>query len=474
MGWPAPMRRAGRREGSLDRAAPLLVLFPENLSDPEGRESVIMSGKGRSASIHGFVLAAALLGAAGSPAAAVSNCAPDGVQSSGAVYRICMPEPTRWNRDLVVWAHGYVSVERPIGIPDDQLCLTDTFCLPTVINLLGFGFATTSYSANGLAALQGVADVSDLVDLFAATHGPPRRVYLVGASEGGLVTALAVEQRPDLFSGGLAACGPIGDFNFQVSYFGDFRVLFDYFFPGLLSGTPTDVPDELMESFDAIYEETIHPVVFDPANQQDLADFLKTGRVPFLPGDLPSMERSVLDGLWYNVFATEDAFAKLGGQPFGNLGKVYRGSSDDTALNAQVQRIGADPAALEEIAARYQTTGRLSRPLVTLHTTMDQQVPYGHEPRYRRKVVEAGSGALHVNIPVLRYGHCNFTALEALFGFAVVVGMVSQRPLEGVEAVLGDEADRASFDRLSASFGVPARVPGGPGRSAPAPLRRTE
>ena len=32
----------------------------------------------------------------------ISTCEPDGMQSSGAIYRICMPAPARWNGDLIV------------------------------------------------------------------------------------------------------------------------------------------------------------------------------------------------------------------------------------------------------------------------------------------------------------------------------------------------------------------------------------
>lgn len=50
-------------------------------------------------------------------------CDPDGLQESGAVYRICMPTFPPWNGDLVVYAHGYVSPTEPVGIPEDQMTL---------------------------------------------------------------------------------------------------------------------------------------------------------------------------------------------------------------------------------------------------------------------------------------------------------------------------------------------------------------
>ncbi len=117
-------------------------------------------------------------------------------------------------------------------IPEDQLCL-DGICIPDIVNQLGFGFATNSYSKTGLAILEGKADILDLVNIYAAQKGAPSKVYLVGASEGGIITALSLEQSPSVFSAGLAACGPLGNFPYQINYFGDARATFEYFFPGV-------------------------------------------------------------------------------------------------------------------------------------------------------------------------------------------------------------------------------------------------
>jgi hypothetical protein len=98
-----------------------------------------------------------------SPAA----CA-DGTQASGAIYRICMP--SLWNGDLIVYAHGYMAPNQPVHIPEEQLYLPDGTYIPTAINLLGYAFATTSYSTNGLAVREGLADLVDLVSIFKQDH----------------------------------------------------------------------------------------------------------------------------------------------------------------------------------------------------------------------------------------------------------------------------------------------------------------
>jgi len=385
-------------------------------------------------------------------AAGSASMCEDGPQASGAVYRICMPEAEAWNGDLVIYAHGYVAFNEPLAIPEDQLLLPDGTSIPEIMNGLGFAFATTSYSTNGLAIREGIADVADLAEIFRLKHGAPRRVYLGGASEGGLITALAVERFPDLFDGGLAVCGPIGGLRWQINYVGDFRVLFDYFFPGVIPGSIVDIPQEVVDNWDSVYEPAITAAL--TADERTLDQLLRVTRVPTDRRDPDSPTDTALNLLWYNAFGAHDAAAKLGGQPFDNQRRIYVGSGRDLRLNRQVQRYEADLAALEEINAHYQTSGRLASPLVTMHTTADPVVPYWHEVLYRARALAGGSARLHSNIPILRYGHCNFKVGEVLAGFALLVLKVTGRELVGAEAALPDAASREEFLQLARDVGA--------------------
>ena len=215
------------------------------------------------------VAAFALLLLCATPAAASSTCEVDGTQASGSIYRICMPAPADYNGMLVIWAHGFQDAGTPVEIPEDQLCIGD-FCIPEIINSLGFGFATNSYSKTGMAILQGKDDVLDLVSIYAAQKGAPSKVYLVGASEGGIITALSVEQHPDVYSAGLAACGPIGNFPMQINYFGDARATFNVFFPGLIPGPAFDPPPDLVAVWNDYFELIVKPIVMAPQNRAKL------------------------------------------------------------------------------------------------------------------------------------------------------------------------------------------------------------
>ncbi len=124
--------------------------------------------------------------------------------------------------------------------------------------------------------------------------------------------------------------------------------------------------------------------------------------------------------LWYNVFATNDGKLKLGGQPYDNQTRAYAGSFDDTALNQGIQSISAYGAALNTSEAQYQTTGILTRPVVTMHTTGDPIIPYWHAPLYVGKTILADNIALQRHRKIERYGHCTFTEIEVLNAFGAV------------------------------------------------------
>src|SRR4029450_4114666 len=108
--------------------------------------------------------------------------------------------------------------------------------------------------------------------------------------------------------------------------------------------------------------------------------------------------------------------------PLCNPNRLYLGSDNDILLNILVTRVFAQPAAVIAMNTSYRTTGVLRRPLITLHTLRDQQVPYAHELLYALKTLTSGSLLTrHLNIPVDRFGHCNFTQEEALLAFATML-----------------------------------------------------
>ena len=418
----------------------------------------------------GWVLIFLFIAGAVSAQDPLENCEVPGVQTSGSLYVICKAPGSNRNGSLVIWAHGFQDAGTDIGIPVNQLTFGDNVIIPQIVTSLGFDFATNSYSKTGLAVLQGSADILELVTIYTRDIGTPENVYLVGASEGGIITALLVEKHPEVFQAGLALCGPVGDFPFQINYFGDARVTFQYFFPWLLPKLSCDedqtpvrnwcnlVPGgDSTENWSECFEEIVKPELLDPSNRSRLDQWVRVAKLAHDPDNyLETVEKSAKDVLRYSMLNIEDAAETLGGFPFDNRRKWYWGSNKDFWLNLLVKRCTPDADAILEMKTFYNTSGKLQHPLITMHTLRDQQIPYIHEVFYNWKTFFQGSFLTkHINIPVDRYGHCNFTLEEALFSFGLMLFYAGDLDLlAGVGTALQGTGLEA-FEQMAEEYGLP-------------------
>ena len=358
-----------------------------------------------------------------------AGCQTAALPETSAPYQVCFPAD--WSGDLVVYAHGYVAADAPLAIPDDRV---DGEPVSRIVTALGYAYATTSYRANGLVADVAVDDVAELAAEVRRRFRPdPVRTFVVGVSEGGLVAALAAERHADLFAGAVAACGPIGDFAAQLDYFGDFRVVFDYFFPGVIPGGPVDVPDAVRAQWGSTYVPAVAAAL--QADIPAATQLLAVTHAPIDPANpFTTAGATVLGLLWYDVFALPDARVRLGGQPYDNIGRVYQGSADDAALNAGVARVAADAEARVALG-RFETSGQLTVPLATIHTDGDPIVPADQSARYAEKAATVGSGDLVEPRLVARYGHCAFQRGELLEAFAAMAARAVAAPATAAQAI---------------------------------------
>jgi pimeloyl-ACP methyl ester carboxylesterase len=333
----------------------------------------------------------------------------------------CMPLAQYFNGTLVVYAHGYVNPQEPLELPWEELAAF----WPVVEILLenGMAFATTSCSKNGFAIEQCGDNINDLVAFVEdqTPLGPPQKVLTVGASEGAGVAAMLVEKYPDIYDGALTLCGPLGGMPYQLDYLGGFRVVFDYFFPGII---PLDGIYDLTDVSIAEWDKDIKPAILSAVNAQpDLAEqvFKVTGAAG-IPGLLGP---SAVNILKFSVLGTKDLVKTSGGRPFGNKWRWYRGSDDDWALNAGVERVKSTRMGRKYARKYYNTTGDLQQPLVSLHTIQDDIVAYRHELLYKFKVLLQGRSRQLISLPVIRFGHCNFEPEEVFGAFLMLVMMAN-------------------------------------------------
>ena len=354
-----------------------------------------------------------------------------GTLPGGALYEIVLP--LSWNSPLnpkllLVYAHGYVDVDKPVALPSDSIFDGSEMIAikDFVVDTMNLGYASTSYRENGLAVLDGVSDIVQLrylIQQFFTTnpgYSPPNAVLLVGPSEGGLITVLTIEQNPGLFNAAMATCCPIGDFYGQLQYYGDAHVLFKYFFGssinGINLGSPKGISKRTIAAWeDGSLQDAIIEVLSDDLlnnNGHKIEQFLACANIPADPSTPASIIKTILEVMRYPVKATNDIIYRLEGNPYNNKDtlKIYTGSDNDTKLNLTVERIKrSDWETAVRNVANYETSGNLTAPLVTMHNVNDHISFYQHQVLYGMKATPG----LFFPIPVTnQYGHCNFTLTE--------------------------------------------------------------
>lgn len=384
--------------------------------------------------------------------------------------------PGNWNnlpnRYLVFYAHGMVDPDEGIELPNDFVAGKS---IEKIVNDMGMGYATTSYSANGLIAFEAVKDIEILVaevnKIFDDNSNPnqegyllpPDYIFLGGPSEGGLVTVLTIERNPDLFDGALSICGPIGDFYKQLQYNGDFHVLFNYFLGAELGksvGNPADgVTQAIMDDWKTgDLKLDIQGVM--AAYPSKVTQLLKCAKVTVDMNDPVAMGTAVLECLRFNVMLTNDVTTRLQGVPFNNKYKWYRGSDNDWKLNRYVQRVlTPDYYTAKNNVKKYQTSGKIEIPVVTIHTTGDHVTPFWHNPAYRLKTFLNGNSLLHSGIPVANYGHCTIEESHLVAGLAILIVKTNFMNLFAVdEDLFTNQESLESFKQIMKDNSVEVQV----------------
>lgn len=336
---------------------------------------------------------------------------------------VCVPTP--WNGRLVVYAHGYVAPQKPLKTYDPDDIDLEAFG-PFLFS--GFAVATTSYSKNGLAVEQGVNDINELVAFFKnqVAPSPVQKVLLVGVSEGALIVTQLLEQYHETYDGALAIGGPLGGMPYQIQYMGDFRAVFDVYFPGVFPFGVADVPQ------DAYLQLGVYEPIIAGGMALDLAtggnatrQLFDVTRAAYDKTDPNSYIASTLGVLYYNIVGVHDFNATTpGGSPYGNKRRWYFGSDNDWLLNYTVERVRADRRAQRYLKNYYQPTGNLKDPLVVIHTLRDPIVPFRHEVIYFLRTLFRGNLDKLTVIPVDAYGHENYDPAALLGAFALLVQQV--------------------------------------------------
>lgn len=269
--------------------------------------------------------------------------------------------------------------------------------------------------------MEGALDTRIAQATFTSVFGQSGATYLLGWSMGGAVGHQLVGAGAPRYAGFLSICsGQVGPIRVQ-EYGLDARVLFDYYFPGVLPwDIRTDQADLFLDVLPAIqgafaadppgYVERIHKLSSIDQLQLPLGD-----------GSPLHLILTALGSLVGFGGGAAELVENYGGLPVGNADRVYTSDVLSAAeladINANVARYQADSGA-ERRALRLSPTGRLhGTPVLALHTDGDPAVPPFLAAELTEVAEAAGSGDLYGLRVASGFGHCELTPDFAPDGF---------------------------------------------------------
>ena len=318
--------------------------------------------------------------------------------------------PAQWNKGLVLYTHGYTILgSRPPGPDNPRMkAFRDVFLSR------GFAFAASDYSVQGWAVKEGIEDTEALRRYFVSKYGAPSETYITGHSMGGHITMAIIERYPEVYQGAMPMCGPLGAaVDFLSTGVFDMLVTFEALFPGTI-GSPYEPSAETAGKVKAA-------LAANPALATRYAT--RFGRtVEQIPGAL---------GLFHALIG--ELKQRAGGEPFDNRNRIYMGFGDDVALNRSVKRYTASASAREYVRQYATPTGRISDPMLTIHTTSDSLVLGNDVTAYETPAALAGTSDRFVARFIEANGHCNFTPAQTGTAFDALLGWArdGKRPAAG-------------------------------------------
>lgn len=366
-----------------------------------------------------------------------------------AVYEIEVP--LNWNGGLVLYAHGFAGFGTEVSVAPPPVSLRSWMIDH------GYAWAASSFSENGYTPGIGADDTLALKRQFEQTVGKPKRTYIAGASMGGNVVVLLMEHYPNEFDGGFSMCGAV-DGEGIIDYLTSWTAVAEF-----VSGISFTAPENAANLGSILLSELPKRFGSPDAPTQKGQQFasvirnLTGGPRPFFGEGFK--EQYVVN---FGLVITDPQRKTLSVAAATNAGVTYSVDQSlgltNEALNAGVPRYAADPA-LRNAAAHpdaVETSGKISKPLLTIHGLGDLFVPISQEQLYRSKADAAGAGDLLVQRAIRSGGHCKFSDAEIKAGFADLVAWVEEGKKPAGDAVTGDLSDAGR------AFTTPLR-PGDPG-----------
>lgn len=300
-----------------------------------------------------------------------------GQTESGAYYTIAVPDGWQASDGLVIWNHGYQGYTQTDPEPNPSLGPLEDFVLEQ-----GYALAASSFSQTGWAVFNSHIDNQQLYEKFVELNAAPDKLFIQGASMGGIVSLRDLEAGllPQV-DGSLLMCGALsGSDNWYNAF--DLRMIYEavcdqvsgaglpttnwYEQPLSVSGE-ADFLDSLSRCVGIFPEQVMSPNLADAirssSQTERLAQILQISGI--------KKEFLLLD-LGYAVFEIPNLVnhpGQLNGErPFDNTGIDY----GDEEINLLVERSAALPSSRDLLLDNFTPTGNIgSSKIVSIHTSQD-------------------------------------------------------------------------------------------------------
>ncbi len=278
--------------------------------------------------------------------------------------------PERWNGQLVI-----------TGAPGVRKQYANDFIISDWVLSQGYAYASTdkgntgtSFFNNGSRSAPGAAlrEWHDRVSELAAAAkqvvgqrygAAPKRTWMTGTSNGGYLTRWQLENRPELYDGGVDWEGSM----FQPEG------------PNLFTYLPTALREYPQAQVDPAARQRMYDVGFQPGSES-------------LWPDHYTVYWDLTQRVYRESFDPDYDGATKAGTPFCRTGGP---AGTATACDTQYD-YASRPQAVKDALTSVSLTGRIRKPMITLHGDLDALLPITTDSDvYARMVKDAGKGRLH-------------------------------------------------------------------------------
>ena len=278
--------------------------------------------------------------------------------------------PERWNGQLVV-----------TGAPGVRKQYANDYIISDWVLSQGYAYASTdkgntgtSFFRNGARSAPGAAvrewhdRVSELAvaakQVVQQRYGTaPERTWMTGISNGGYLTRWQLENRPELYDGGVDWEG----------------TLFRPDGPNLFTYLPTALRDYPQAGVDPAARQRMYDVGFEPGSET-------------LWPDHYAVYWDLTQRVYREAFDPEYDGATQAGTPFCRTGGP---AGTATACDAEYD-YASRPQSVKDAVASVSLTGKIRRPMLTLHGDLDALLPIRTDSDvYTSMIAAAGKGKLH-------------------------------------------------------------------------------